>query len=567
MLDPSTAAAIAWKTSLLLVAIGLIGWLTARQSAAWRHFLWTCALTLSLLMPIAVVSLPSYVQVTLPWEAAEPWAPDAPALVTPGARDADAASEVSGPQHNELATAALETRAAWPTAIIVWLLGTLVVVLRNAVAHVGLIRWVRKARPDLSLAWAETLRWATSEAGFRRPVRVLESDYTPSACTFGFMRPVVLLPAAGADWPEPQRRFTLLHELGHVRRLDYLTTQIATLACAVHWYNPVVWFAAVQARKLQEQACDDVVLNAGGTPSDYAQFLVGIAAGSRGLSLALPAAVGMVQRSQLHGRVTAILDAPRARLPLSGLALVLALAPLACLMFLLATLSVTAEPVAMQPGVPLTASFSAVELRNGGHVNLVHGQSQGVTLRKGDPQEYSITIGDDGRLMIDRCPTPCEHGHDFEVEVVTPRLAAIAVAEGGTIQSRGEFPHQAEIGVAVSQGGTIDIRSMAVANVTASVESGGRIFVKPESALSAKVEQGGVITYWGDAVVKSSVRHGGVVARGTPADAGKSLAELDPEFVPAIPPTPPVAPVPPSQPIQPIQPIQPNPSLTRPAGH
>ncbi len=548
MLDPSTAAAIAWKTSLLLVAIGLIAWLTARQSAAWRHFLWTCALALSLLMPIAVVSLPSYVQVTLPWEAAEPWARDTPALVTAGAHDADATSEGPSPRQNELATAAPEARAAWPTAMIVWLVGALVVVLRNAVAHVGLIRWVRKARPELSLAWAETLRRATNEAGFRRPLRVLESDYTPSPCTFGFMRPVVLLPAAGADWPEPQRRFTLLHELAHVGRLDYLTTQIASLACAVHWYNPLMWFAAVQARKLQEQACDDVVLNAGGTPSVYAQFLVGIACGSRRLSLAFPASVGMVQRSQLHGRVTAILDASRARLPLSSLALVVVLVPLACLMLLLATLSVAAAPVAMQPGVPLTASFSAVELRNGGQVNLIHGQSQGVTLLKGDPQQTSITIGDDGRLVIDRCPTHCPRGHDFEVEVVTPGLAAIAVAEGGTIQSRGEFPHQVEIGVAVSQGGTIDIRSMAVANVTASVESGGRIFVKPESALSAKVEQGGVITYWGDAVVESSVRHGGVVASGTAADADKSLAELGPELAPPIPPTPPVPPVPAIQP-------------------
>ena len=158
---------------------------------------------------------------------------------------------------------------------------------------------------------------------------MLESDHTTSPCTFGFVRPVVLLPAAGADWPEAQRRFTLLHELAHVRRLDYLTTQIASMACAVHWYNPLVWFAAGQARKLQEQACDDVVLNAGGTPSDYAQFLVGLAGGSRRLSPAFPAAVGMVQRSQLHGRVTAILDASRARLPLGGLALVTALAPLA----------------------------------------------------------------------------------------------------------------------------------------------------------------------------------------------------------------------------------------------
>ncbi len=73
MFDPSTAAAIVLKTSLLVVGIGLIALLMARRSAAWRHFLWTCALVLSLLMPIAVVNLPSGVQVSLPWETVEPW--------------------------------------------------------------------------------------------------------------------------------------------------------------------------------------------------------------------------------------------------------------------------------------------------------------------------------------------------------------------------------------------------------------------------------------------------------------------------------------------------------------
>lgn len=550
MLDPSTAAAIAWKTSLLLIATGLIGSLMARQSAARRHFLWTCALSLSLLMPIAVVSLPSYVHVPLPWEAAKPWTRDASAHITAPARDAGAATEVRSLRSNELAAAARPTLTVWAGAMIVWLVGTLVVMLRNALAHVGLIRWVRRAQQDLSPAWAATLRQVASDAALRRPLRVLESDHTTSPCTFGLVRPVILLPAAGADWPEAQRRFTLLHELAHVRRLDYLATQIASLACAVHWYNPLVWFAAVQARKLQEQACDDVVLNAGGTPSDYAQFLVGIAGGMQRLWPAFPAAIGMVQRSQLHGRVTAILDVSMTRLPLSRLAFVAALAPLACLTFLLATLSAAAAPVAIRPGVPLTASFNSVELRNGGTVTLIHGASQGVTLLEGDPEQASISIRDDGRLVIDRCPTHCPRGHDFQVEVVTPALADIAVAQGGTIQSRGEFPRQTQIGVAVSQGGTIDVRSMALANVTASVESGGRIFVKPASALSATVEQGGVITYWGDAVVKSSVRHRGLVTRGTAADADKPLAELG--LQPPAPP-PPVPPVPAIQPVQPIR--------------
>ena len=546
MFDPLAASAIALKTSLLVAAIGLIALRMTRQSAAWRHCLWTAALVLSLLMPIAIVFLPSWVQVSLPWEAAEPWSRDEPALVTAAARHAGMESEVPLQRSNESSTSARGTRSAWPAFMIVWVVGALGVLLRNALAHVGLMRWVRQSRPDLSPAWAATLRRVAGEAGLRRTVRVLESDHATSPCTFGFLRPVVLLPAVGADWPEPQRRFTLLHELAHVRRLDYLTTQVSTLACAMHWYNPFIWFAAVQARKLQEQACDDVVLNAGGMPSDYAQFLVSIAGGPGSVSLAFPAAIGMVQRSQLHGRVTAILDVSRARLSLGGLALVVALVPLAGLMLFLATLSVTAAPVAMQPAVPLTASFSSVELRNGGKVNLVHGQSQGVTLLKGDPEQASITIRDDGRLVIDRCPTRCPRNHDFEVEVVTPPLGTIAVAEGGTIQARGDFPPQSEIGVEVSQGGTIDIRTMPVAHVTASVFSGGRIFTRPGAALSAKVEQGGNITYWGDAVVKSSIQYGGVVVDGRPSDADRPLAELTgPAFVE------PPAPVPPVPPVQP----------------
>jgi hypothetical protein len=198
----------------------------------------------------------------------------------------------------------------------------------------------------------------------------------------------------------------------------------------------------------------------------------------------------------------------------------------------------------------LTASFSSVELRNGGKVNLVHGESQVVTLLKGDPEQASILIRADGRLVIDRCPAHCPRNHDFEVEVVTPPLDAVAVAEGGTMQTRGEFPPQPEIGVAVSQGGTIDIRSLSVAKVTASVYSGGRIFTRPGTALSADVEQGGNVTYWGDAVVRSSIQHGGVVVDGSPSDADKSLAELTgPQYV-----EPPV-PVPPVPAVSPIQPV------------
>ena len=65
MLDALTLSAVAWKTGLLFGAVGVAVLLSAQRPAAWRHFLWTAALAFSLLMPIAVVSMPPSMQLTL----------------------------------------------------------------------------------------------------------------------------------------------------------------------------------------------------------------------------------------------------------------------------------------------------------------------------------------------------------------------------------------------------------------------------------------------------------------------------------------------------------------------
>jgi hypothetical protein len=202
-------------------------------------------------------------------------------------------------------------------------------------------------------------------------------------------------------------------------------------------------------------------------------------------------------------------------------------------------------PLATQAVVPL-APFSSVELRDGGKVIIQHGPTQRVTLVKGSLDYTRVTIANGGRLVIVKCKSHCPRGYDLEIEIVTPDITRISVADGGTIQSRGSFPRQADIGLAVSQGGTIDIRSMAVDSVTASVDQGGRIFTTPQAAMFASVAHGGNITYWGEARVKSSIQDGGVVNRGTAAEADKPLAELGPPLpsLPSIPPLPAIQPVP-----------------------
>ncbi len=310
MPDLLTVAGIALKASVLIAVAGLLAITLRRQSAAFSHLLWTSALALCVLMPFAVLLLPSHTWVTLP-----------PPIPSP----ARGGGNGWGPLQ-------------WLVAI--WLVGFSCILLRELLATFGLARWRRHAQPLSSSRWSATLSRISTEIA---RTRVFESTRIASPCTWGFLRPVLLLPSAGDAWPESARRSALLHELAHIRRLDALSTLISRLACALHWYNPLVWLAARQVRTLQERACDDAVLRAGTMPSEYAQFLLDVAAHMSGLSRPRRLAIGMAH-SSLRSRIVAILDPKATRAQPHRVRLVAACATLFAFTIFLATASVAVEP-------------------------------------------------------------------------------------------------------------------------------------------------------------------------------------------------------------------------------
>jgi hypothetical protein len=187
--------------------------------------------------------------------------------------------------------------------------------------------------------------------------------------------------------------------------------------------------------------------------------------------------------------------------------------------FLLAPLPVQ-TPIQVAP-------FNSIELPNGGHVLLQRAPTQRVTLVRGSLDYTRLTVTDRGRLVIDKCFRKCPSGYRLELEILAPSLTGVSLANGGSVQSRGSFPRQSELAVAVSHGGTIDVRSMVAQTVTASVNQGGRILTVPQASLSARVTQGGVITYWGDPQVWSSVEHGGDVHKGDAGEINLPLSEVE----------------------------------------
>ncbi len=75
----------------------------------------------------------------------------------------------------------------------------------------------------------------------------------------------------------------------------------------------MVWSAWRECLKLRERAADDLVLRAGAAAPEYAEHLLAIARSRQASSLVECATVAMARRSQLEGRLLAILDPTRDR--------------------------------------------------------------------------------------------------------------------------------------------------------------------------------------------------------------------------------------------------------------
>jgi len=135
--------------------------------------------------------------------------------------------------------------------------------------------------------------------------------------TWGVLKARVSLPSDSDSWGDERLRAVLLHELAHVKRCDSLMHLLVQITCTLHWFNPLVWIAAWRIRVERERACDDVVLNNGMKPSDYAEHLLGIATGYVGRQFAGLSAVAMARKARLEGRLLSMLDGKLSRRELS----------------------------------------------------------------------------------------------------------------------------------------------------------------------------------------------------------------------------------------------------------
>ncbi len=168
--------------------------------------------------------------------------------------------------------AALDHRMPWLLAL--WLAGAIFFVAR---LNYGLLVASRlksaatEAPATGTLQMFEALR---HRLGINRAVRLLHSARIQVPTVIGWMRPVVLIPASfltGLSTLQIEAIF--YHELAHVRRHDYLTSVFQSVAEALLFYHPAVWWISRQVRRERECCCDEIAVSFGGDVLEYARAL------------------------------------------------------------------------------------------------------------------------------------------------------------------------------------------------------------------------------------------------------------------------------------------------------
>jgi HEAT repeat protein/beta-lactamase regulating signal transducer with metallopeptidase domain len=222
-----------------------------------------------------------------------------------GAISGEAGGERSAPAISALANIKAPRLAG--LIAMVWIAGVLVIVGRLVLGMIAMSIVARRGVRLEGRDWSRQLSEARSRLGIGVPVRLVLTQRASVPFGIGILNPTIVFPSEAEDWSEERRMAVLLHELAHVSRRDMVAHLMSQLACALHWFNPLVWLGARRLRAESERACDDLVLRAGTTPSEYAGHLIDIVR-TAGRSWTPAAALPMARRSEFEGRLLAILE-------------------------------------------------------------------------------------------------------------------------------------------------------------------------------------------------------------------------------------------------------------------
>ena len=316
---------------LILLLVILRRVLRGRISPCVQYALWLLVAARLLIpgtlfeAPVSVMGAVGELREPTQWSAAVVSTPSAAIQAPP--TDGPTASFVTLPQESAggpaktFTTKPPETRNAEDILRFIWRAGIAVTVGTLVLSNLIFYLRLRKNRKRLTLP----------DTPWSGELPVYEMEGLASPCLFGLLRPAIYLNEAAMDAEHPEH--ILAHEYAHYRHGDHVWAILRSVCLAIHWYNPLVWWAAALSRRDCELACDASALRQLGEDAriDYGQTLLGMVSRSRNPAALLHTATTMTAgKKAMKERIALIIKQPRMRKITLAVVLLLACLLAAC---------------------------------------------------------------------------------------------------------------------------------------------------------------------------------------------------------------------------------------------
>ena len=172
------------------------------------------------------------------------------------------------------------TSSPWLEKLAPWLIGAYMLTLLFKSIHLifnwmrfkanGKISWIK---PAIDLKLFTKLK--SFEFGIRRKVTLWYSGSINTPMTFGFFKPVILLPVALLNNLSLEETETLIiHELTHIKNNDYFLNWLLIICETIFFFNPFIQIVGTRIRLEREKNCDTHVLQFNYPAISYAETLL-----------------------------------------------------------------------------------------------------------------------------------------------------------------------------------------------------------------------------------------------------------------------------------------------------
>jgi len=161
-----------------------------------------------------------------------------------------------------------------PLIVTIWMMGVFVLL-----RLIGQLAYVQRLGSYATAAfpedWQDRINELQLRMGIVRPVKSLLSARVQSPLTYGWLRPVLLMPAkVFQSLKDNQILAIVAHELAHIKRNDFLVNLLQQIMATLFFYHPGVWWMSARIQEEREHSCDDLAIQMTRHPVGYAKTLI-----------------------------------------------------------------------------------------------------------------------------------------------------------------------------------------------------------------------------------------------------------------------------------------------------